>query len=66
MCVTAAKGPSKDAGSACEQQFVRSVIELHDKYLSYVTTCFSNRCGTGCNRLLLLVRGVSERDAGIL
>ncbi|MEW5307923.1 MAG: hypothetical protein WDW36_010291 [Sanguina aurantia] len=38
----AAKGPSKDAGSASEQQFVRSVIELHDKYLGYVSTCFCN------------------------
>lgn len=36
------KGPSKDTASSCEQQFVRSVIELHDKYLQYVTSCFSN------------------------
>eukprot|EP00955_Chlamydomonas_euryale_P100750 365303-Chlamydomonas_euryale.AAC.37 len=38
----AGKGPSKDSGSSFEQQFVRSVIELHDKYLQYVTSCFSN------------------------
>lgn len=38
----AGKGPSKDSGSSHEQQFVRSVIELHDKYLLYVNTCFSN------------------------
>ena len=25
--------PSKEAGGANEQQFVRDVIELHDKYL---------------------------------
>lgn len=36
----AAKGPSKDTGTPAEQQFVRSIIELHDKYLAYVTTCF--------------------------
>lgn len=36
----ASKGPSKDTGSLAEQQFVRSVIELHDKYLGYVSTCF--------------------------
>lgn len=23
---------------------MRSVIELHDKYLGYVSTCFCNRC----------------------
>ena len=27
------KGPSKDTGTPAEQQFVKSVIELHDKYL---------------------------------
>jgi cullin 1 len=29
-------------GSSVEQQFVRSIIELHDKYLAYVTSCFNN------------------------
>jgi cullin 1 len=38
--VAAAKGPSKDTGTPAEQQFVRSLIELHDKYLGYVSTCF--------------------------
>lgn len=38
----AGKGPSKDSGSSHEQQFVRRVIELHDKYLQYVGTCFCN------------------------
>lgn len=33
--------PSKEGG-AHEQQFVRQVIELHDKYLLYVTECFAN------------------------
>lgn len=36
----AGKGPSKDTGSVAEQQFVRAIIELHDKYLNYVSTCF--------------------------
>ncbi|VFQ68632.1 unnamed protein product [Cuscuta campestris] len=30
------------AGNSQEQVFVRKVIELHDKYMSYVTYCFSN------------------------
>ncbi|CAH9098751.1 unnamed protein product [Cuscuta epithymum] len=30
------------AGSSQEQIFVRKVIELHDKYMAYVTDCFSN------------------------
>jgi cullin 1 len=38
----AGKAPSKDTGSTHEQQFVRSVLELHDKYVHYVSTCFSN------------------------
>jgi len=38
----AGKGPSKDSSTPYEQQFVRSVIELHDKYLQYVNTCFCN------------------------
>mmetsp|Transcript_11025 Transcript_11025/g.19100 ORF Transcript_11025/g.19100 Transcript_11025/m.19100 type:complete len:748 (-) Transcript_11025:342-2585(-) len=38
----AAKGPTKDTGTPAEQQYVRSVIDLHDKYLTYVTTCFAN------------------------
>lgn len=28
--------------SSHEQQYVRSVIDLHDKFLQYVHTCFSN------------------------
>lgn len=36
------KGPSKDTGTPAEQKFVRSVIELHDKYLTYVSSCFAN------------------------
>jgi hypothetical protein len=35
-------GPSKDSGTQAEQQFVRSLLELHDKYLGYVSTCFAN------------------------
>ncbi len=38
----AGKGPTKDAGTPAEQQFVRSVVELHDKYLAFVSTCFNN------------------------
>eukprot|EP00775_Hariotina_reticulata_P008401 gene8401-8585_t len=34
--------PSKDSGTSHEQQYVRQVIELHDKYLAYVSTCFAN------------------------
>lgn len=34
--------PSKDSGSSYEQQYVRQVIEVHDKYLMYVSSCFSN------------------------
>ena len=32
---------NKESG-AHEQQYVSSVIELHDKYLKYVVGCFSN------------------------
>jgi hypothetical protein len=38
----AAGKPSKDSGTSHEQQYVRQVIELHDKYLAYVSTCFAN------------------------
>jgi cullin 1 len=34
--------PSRDSGTSHEQQYVRQVIELHDKYLAYVSTCFAN------------------------
>lgn len=34
--------PTKDSGSSYEQHYVRQVIELHDKYLQYVSTCFCN------------------------
>lgn len=34
--------PSKDSGGSHEQQYVRQVIALHDKYLAYVSTCFAN------------------------
>lgn len=34
--------PSKDSGTSYEQHYVRQVIELHDKYLQYVSTCFCN------------------------
>lgn len=37
-----AKVPTKDSGTPAEQQYVRSVIDLHDKYLGFVSTCFSN------------------------
>ena len=30
------------AGSTWEQDFVRQVIELHDKYMQYVVECFAN------------------------
>jgi hypothetical protein len=33
---------SRDSGTSHEQQYVRQVIELHDKYLAYVSTCFAN------------------------
>ncbi len=35
-------GPSRDTGTSHEQQYVRAVIDLHDKYLQYVSTCFCN------------------------
>eukprot|EP00198_Chlamydomonas_reinhardtii_P003599 XP_001692935.1 cullin [Chlamydomonas reinhardtii] len=35
-------GPSRDTGTSAEQQYVRAVIDLHDKYLQYVSTCFCN------------------------
>ena len=42
----ASAGGGKDAtaaaATATEQVFVRNVIELHDKYLQYVSDCFSN------------------------
>lgn len=34
--------PSRDSGSTWEQDFVRQVIELHDKYMQYVIECFAN------------------------
>ncbi|GMH34701.1 hypothetical protein BSKO_02562 [Bryopsis sp. KO-2023] len=34
--------PGRDGSSSHEQKYVRSVIELHDKYMQFVTTCFSN------------------------
>ena len=36
--VTAGK-PARETGGAYEQQFVRQVIELHDKYLQVCTEC---------------------------
>lgn len=40
---SAAKGAVKEAaGTSYEQQYIRAVIELHDKYIAYVNTCFSN------------------------
>ena len=30
------------AGGAWEQTFVRQIIELHDKYMLYVSDCFAN------------------------
>jgi len=38
----AGKGGPKAEGGTYEQQYVTSVIELHDKYLQYVVNCFSN------------------------
>ncbi|KAK9809634.1 hypothetical protein WJX73_009175 [Symbiochloris irregularis] len=34
--------PSKETGGANEHQYIRDVIALHDKYMQYVTECFSN------------------------
>ncbi|XP_004508284.1 cullin-1-like [Cicer arietinum] len=36
------KADKKDIVGAQEQVFVRNVIELHDKYLAYVNSCFQN------------------------
>ncbi|XP_022137923.1 cullin-1-like [Momordica charantia] len=36
------KAEKKDVIGLQEQVFVRKVIELHDKYLAYVNTCFQN------------------------
>ena len=42
-CLAALAGkPAKDQGNTYAQQYVSSVIELHDKYLQYVGDCFSN------------------------
>lgn len=30
------------AGGAWEQHFVKEIIELHDKYMLYVSDCFAN------------------------
>nr|GMD13041.1 cullin-1-like [Ipomoea batatas] len=38
----AASSKAESSGSSQEQVFVRKVIELHDKYMAYVTDCFSN------------------------
>jgi cullin 1 len=32
----------KDSGTSTEQVFVKNIIELHDKYLKYVSECFAN------------------------
>ncbi|XP_077240736.1 cullin-1-like [Tasmannia lanceolata] len=37
------KAEKKDVVGLQEQVFVRKVIELHDKYLTYVNDCFMNR-----------------------
>ena len=37
-----AKDKAASAAQSTEQVFVRSVIQLHDKYLQYVIDCFSN------------------------
>ncbi|CAL8463270.1 g2804 [Coccomyxa elongata] len=34
--------PSRDSGTTHDQQYVKSVIELHDKYLQYVVESFNN------------------------
>ncbi|GBG71174.1 hypothetical protein CBR_g8476 [Chara braunii] len=36
------KAEKKDVVGAQEQAFVRRVLELHDKYLQYVSECFAN------------------------
>ena len=49
--------PSKEAGGANEQQFVRDVIELHDKYLlvrGVLGTGISCSAGTAWNLLKLV------------
>jgi len=35
-------GPRGDEGGGAEQAFMKSIIELHDKYLSLVADCFGN------------------------
>jgi hypothetical protein len=42
LLLASAGKPSRDSGTSHEQQYVRQVIELHDKYLAYVSTCFAN------------------------
>ncbi|KAI5680407.1 hypothetical protein M9H77_01634 [Catharanthus roseus] len=37
-----ASNKAENAGGSQEQVFVRKVIELHDKFMAYVTNCFSN------------------------
>ena len=36
------EAPKDKAAQGTEQVFVRSIIQLHDKYLQYVVDCFSN------------------------
>ncbi|KAI7747697.1 hypothetical protein M8C21_029035, partial [Ambrosia artemisiifolia] len=38
----AASNKAENVGGPQEQVFVRKIIELHDKFMTYVTDCFSN------------------------
>ncbi|KAD3068653.1 hypothetical protein E3N88_36533 [Mikania micrantha] len=38
----AASNKAENVGGPQEQVFVRKIIELHDKFMAYVTDCFSN------------------------
>ncbi|XP_076950361.1 cullin-1-like [Bidens hawaiensis] len=38
----AASNKAENVGGPKEQVFVRKIIELHDKFMAYVTNCFSN------------------------
>jgi len=42
MSSSSTSGPSKDTGTPAEIRFMRSVIELHDKFMTNVMTCFAD------------------------
>ncbi|KAM7257293.1 hypothetical protein ACFE04_013034 [Oxalis oulophora] len=54
------KAEKKDVVGLQEQVFVRKVIELHDKYLQYVTNSFQNH--TLFHKVVKLLAYISDKD----